>query len=73
MSESMPKLCLFCEVPEERLVETIDHAFAVLDAYPVSKGHTLIVVRRHVADVFELENKELAVDSTANTLGKRTD
>jgi diadenosine tetraphosphate (Ap4A) HIT family hydrolase len=32
----------------------------MLDAYPVSKGHTLIVVRRHVANVFEIREEELS-------------
>jgi diadenosine tetraphosphate (Ap4A) HIT family hydrolase len=60
MSESRTDLCPFCRPPEERLVETAGHAFAILDAYPVSPGHTLIVVRRHVADVFEIQPDELA-------------
>lgn len=29
------------------------HAFAMLDAYPVSKGHCLIIPRRHVASWFD--------------------
>ncbi len=53
-------MCPFCAIPEERVIEAADHAFAVPDAYPVSPGHTLIVVRRHVADVFELQRDELA-------------
>jgi diadenosine tetraphosphate (Ap4A) HIT family hydrolase len=53
-------LCPFCTVARKRVIEEADHAFAILDAYPVSPGHTLIVVRRHVANVFELEDEELA-------------
>jgi diadenosine tetraphosphate (Ap4A) HIT family hydrolase len=45
-------------IREDRVIEADDHAYAVLDAYPVSPGHTLIIVRRHVEDVFELERKE---------------
>lgn len=41
------------------MIEDAAHAFAMFDAYPVSLGHTLIVVRRHVANVFELEKEEL--------------
>lgn len=59
-SESRHELCPFCTVPERRVIEETVHAFAVLDAYPVSIGHTLVVVRRHVANVFDLEQKELA-------------
>jgi diadenosine tetraphosphate (Ap4A) HIT family hydrolase len=59
MSESRLDLCPFCEITGERVIEAVDHAYAVLDAYPVSRGHTLIVVRRHIADVFALEEEEL--------------
>jgi diadenosine tetraphosphate (Ap4A) HIT family hydrolase len=58
--ESRLEVCPFCSVAQERVIEEADHAFAMLDAYPVSPGHTLIVVRRHVANVFELEEEELA-------------
>jgi len=30
----------------------------VLDGYPVSRGHTLIIPKRHVGSFFELETKE---------------
>ena len=33
-------------------------AVAIPDAYPVSPGHTLIVPRRHVADLFSLTDQE---------------
>lgn len=35
-------------------------AVAILDGYPVSPGHTLIVPRRHVADFFSLTDQEQA-------------
>lgn len=43
--------CPFCS----RVDTLLDHplAFAVDDRYPVAPGHTLIVVRRHVADFFD--------------------
>jgi diadenosine tetraphosphate (Ap4A) HIT family hydrolase len=47
-------------MPEERIVEAREHAFAVLDAYPVSPGHTLAIARRHVLDVFDLTAGEVA-------------
>jgi diadenosine tetraphosphate (Ap4A) HIT family hydrolase len=60
MRESRTEVCPFCTIPEDRLIETAAHAFAMPDAYPVSPGHTLVVVRRHVADVFEVIPDELA-------------
>jgi diadenosine tetraphosphate (Ap4A) HIT family hydrolase len=47
-------------MPADRIVEAREHAFAVLDAYPVSPGHTLDIARRHVADVSELTADEIA-------------
>jgi len=34
-------------------------AFAVLDAYQISPGYTLVVSRRHVADAFDLTADEI--------------
>ena len=50
--------CLFCSVERDQVL--IDHplAFAKRDGYPVSKGHTLIIPRRHVASFFETTEEE---------------
>jgi diadenosine tetraphosphate (Ap4A) HIT family hydrolase len=60
MSGSKTDQCPFCNPSEGRVTEASGLAFAMLDAYPVSPGHTLVVVRRHVADVFDLRPDELA-------------
>ena len=60
MSDSSPDPCPFCAMPEDRIVEAREHAFAVLDAYPVSPGHTLVIARRHVPDAFDLTADEIA-------------
>jgi diadenosine tetraphosphate (Ap4A) HIT family hydrolase len=60
MNASQDESCPFCSMVEERIIEGGEYAFAVLDAYPVSPGHTLIVSRRHVADAFELSGDEIA-------------
>jgi len=36
-----------------------EHARVLLDGFPVSEGHTLIVPRRHVASLFDLEAEEI--------------
>lgn len=46
-------------MPLERIVLAGEDAFVVLDAWPVSPGHSLVVSRRHVADVFELTATEI--------------
>jgi diadenosine tetraphosphate (Ap4A) HIT family hydrolase len=60
MSESTPDHCLFCEVPPRLILEATQHAFVILDAYPVSPGHTLVISRRHVMDIFDLTESEIA-------------
>jgi diadenosine tetraphosphate (Ap4A) HIT family hydrolase len=48
--------CAFC-VPLPPLLEQ-PLAFALADRYPVAPGHTLVVVRRHVADFFDTTAEE---------------
>lgn len=52
--------CLFCrivagEIDAKRIYED-DHAVAFLDISPWQDGHTLVIPRRHVADVLEDED-----------------
>ena len=42
---------------KEKIAEN-DHAFAVYDKYPVSEGHTLVVPKKEITDLFELEAEE---------------
>lgn len=53
--------CPFCRLEDgsRSLLAENDLAVALLDAYPVSPGHTLIIPRRHVTDCFSLEREEL--------------
>lgn len=49
--------CPFCNVKENIQYEA-ENAFAVLDKYPVTKYHTLIIPKRHVESYFELTDSE---------------
>jgi diadenosine tetraphosphate (Ap4A) HIT family hydrolase len=53
-----PAACLFCRVPAEQILIERPLALAARDSYPVSKGHTLIIPRRHVASFFETTEEE---------------
>ena len=59
MSATSPDACPFCTMPPDRIVEENEHAYVVLDVYPVASGHSLVVSRRHVGDVFELSEFEI--------------
>jgi diadenosine tetraphosphate (Ap4A) HIT family hydrolase len=51
--------CPFCRANlRERQVMKNELAFAIYDINPVSKGHTLIIPFRHVADFFETSPDE---------------
>ena len=54
---SAPK-CLFCSLPVDQVLIEHPLAIATRDSYPVSKGHTLIIPRRHVASFFETTEDE---------------
>lgn len=47
------------EIPCYKIVED-EHFFAFLDINPLSKGHTLVVPKREVDYIFQLEDEELA-------------
>jgi diadenosine tetraphosphate (Ap4A) HIT family hydrolase len=53
---------VIAESPFERMVQlgSNDHAFAVWDEYPVSPGHALVVPKREVASIFDLDTDAYA-------------
>ena len=60
------KGCLFCCILAERkdkrnyIFMRRTHAFAVLNIYPYSNGHCLVLSNRHVNDIDKLKREELA-------------
>jgi len=50
--------CPFCAIPRDQVLIEHPLALAKRDGYPVSKGHTLIIPRRHVASFFETTEEE---------------
>ena len=50
--------CIFCEMSSERVIAENELAYAILDAFPVTEGHTLIIPKRHVSDFFSLYQPE---------------
>jgi diadenosine tetraphosphate (Ap4A) HIT family hydrolase/5-methylcytosine-specific restriction endonuclease McrA len=51
--------CPFCEIDPSRITAKNELCYAVLDIYPVSEHHTLLIPKRHVADYFSLHQPEL--------------
>jgi diadenosine tetraphosphate (Ap4A) HIT family hydrolase len=50
--------CLFCYLPQVRVIDQNETAFTIRDGFPVSPGHTLIISKRHVASFFDLSSLE---------------
>lgn len=54
----MSEPCPFCMLPAGRIVMANDLAVAIRDGFPVSRGHTLILPRRHVVSFFAVTETE---------------
>jgi len=51
--------CPFCDLPLQRIVRRSQGCIAfAADAYPVSRGHTLVIPERHVESFFETSAEE---------------
>ena len=58
--------CIFCkiankEIPSRIITET-ENSIAFLDAFPVSRGHTLVIPKNHyekVQDMTDIDNSDL--------------
>jgi ATP adenylyltransferase len=50
--------CCFCNLGNRVILDN-EHSFAILDEFPVTKGHTLIIPKRHISNYFEITEDEL--------------
>ena len=55
--------CIFCKIvsgaiPAERLVES-ENCIAILDAFPATRGHALILTREHREDLLAMTDDEM--------------
>jgi diadenosine tetraphosphate (Ap4A) HIT family hydrolase len=50
--------CPFCRPETNRIRLEYELAVAVLDGFPITSGHTLVVPKRHVVSLFELPDAE---------------
>lgn len=55
----MDPVCVFCYPNiKARVIEELGTASAVMDSHPVTRGHVLVIPRRHVSHYFELTPAE---------------
>jgi histidine triad (HIT) family protein len=68
--------CIFCkvlegEIPSEQVDED-EHTVAFMDINPWTRGHALVIPRRHATNLYEIDDDELAhVAAGAKRLAKR--
>ena len=69
--------CLFCkivrkEIPSKILYED-DDILVMLDAFPDTDGHTLVIPKEHFEDIYEIPNevliKMISIDKAENIYG----
>jgi diadenosine tetraphosphate (Ap4A) HIT family hydrolase len=57
--DRIPHSCLFCHPRRHlQLLTESATAYAIFDGYPLSKGHALVIPKRHTANYFDLSFKE---------------
>ena len=55
--------CIFCkvldgEIPSQKVYED-EHTLAVMDINPWTRGHAVVIPRRHAADLFDISDEDL--------------
>ena len=49
--------CVFCSIPENRVIKRFENFFVIEDAFPVTEMHTLIISNRHISSYFDLSHR----------------
>jgi diadenosine tetraphosphate (Ap4A) HIT family hydrolase len=64
--------CPFCQAAEgSQVVVEYGSVFAIIDKHPVTKGHHLVISKRHVADYFAMSYNEKSDAEALLSLLKR--
>lgn len=64
MSDSAaPPACIFCaiatgEAPAE-IIDSDEHTVTLMDINPATKGHALVIPRRHAEDLLDIDSEDL--------------
>lgn len=53
-------MCPFCNNLDliQKVIYQNEHVFSIYDTFPVTKGHALIITKRHIKDFFETSQEE---------------
>jgi diadenosine tetraphosphate (Ap4A) HIT family hydrolase len=58
MLSNTMQYCPFCALNPTRIIASNTHAIAIMDGFPISPGHALIIPIRHIASLFEATREE---------------
>lgn len=58
MDKLAQSTCPFCTFDLSRIILSYGSAMAIMDGFPVSPGHALIIPRRHIASLFDATSDE---------------
>lgn len=50
-------MCLFCDLVKHCVLEN-EHCYMLFDKFPKAPGHALIIPKRHIETVFEMNAEE---------------
>ena len=51
--------CIFCNLPNDRIIHEYKSFYIVRDLYPVTKLHSLIITKRHIPSYFQCNSEEI--------------
>ncbi|OQB07075.1 MAG: AP-4-A phosphorylase [Candidatus Cloacimonetes bacterium ADurb.Bin211] len=51
--------CIFCYISAEKYLAENQYFFVIQDIHPITKGHSLIISKRHTTDFFSLQPEEM--------------
>lgn len=52
--------CIFCNISKDKIIHEDPYWITIYDEFPVSKGHVLIIPKRHISNITELKSNEWA-------------
>ncbi len=62
--------CPFCTLDKKFIIAENEYFLAIRDGFPVSRGHTLLIPRRHAASWFDLTADEVTAMTSLLVLVK---
>jgi len=72
----MAEDCIFCkivagEIPAQ-IIDQDEHTLAFMDIAPATRGHALVIPKRHASDLWEIDEEEFAaVARSAHRLAQK--